>query len=76
MEKKQELKIDRILIKIASIDSTLKAQHESLKEHMHRTELLEKRMEKAEKSTSMLSGALKALGSAGILALIGRFFRG
>lgn len=42
--KRIEDKVDQIQISINRIDITLAAQHESLKQHMKRTDLLEKFM--------------------------------
>ncbi len=69
-----EKKIDKALEHISSIDSTLSAQHESLKIHIHRTNLLESKMEKQEAFSNKISGALKLLGSAGIIMAVIKLF--
>lgn len=77
-DRKVEIKIDKMLDKIAKIDSTLAAQHESLKEHMRRSDALEKYIESVEKDVTplqahvnMVKGAGKVIAVAGsILALI------
>jgi NurA-like 5'-3' nuclease len=58
-----EDKIDRISDKISSIDVTLVSQHESLKEHMRRTELLEKAVEPIVPTFAIGRFAVKALGA-------------
>ena len=63
-----EDKIDRVVDRIGSIDVTLSAQHESLKEHMRRTEILERQIEPLNKHVNMIDGVLKFLG---VLALVG-----
>lgn len=63
-------KIDNILDRLNSIDTTLAAQHESLKDHMRRTELLENEVKPLQKHVSMVEGALKFLGVLSVLGLI------
>lgn len=65
-----ENKVDKISDKIGSIDSTLAAQHESLKDHIRRTELLEADVAPIKKHVAMVSGALKLVGLVGIIATI------
>ncbi len=68
-----EDKIDAVGQKIGSIDVTLASQHESLKDHMRRTELLEQSIEPIKKHVNMVSGALKLIG---LLATIGAIIEG
>lgn len=64
-----EGKIDSISERLNSIDVTLVAQHESLKYHIRRTDLLEKAVEPINKHVNMVAGAMKLL--AVILAVMG-----
>ena len=57
-----EIKIDKVVEHISSIDSTLAAQHISLKDHIRRTELLEKDVAPIKAHVAMVSGALKLIG--------------
>lgn len=63
-------KLDKLFSKISDIDVTLASQHESLLNHMRRTELLEEKVEPLEKNMLMMSGALK-LGSAALICISG-----
>lgn len=65
-----ENKIDKMSDRIGSIDVTLASQHESLKEHIRRTELLEKVVEPIQKHVIILNGAMK------LLVLIATLFTG
>lgn len=72
-----EDKIDKISDKIHSIDVTLAAQHESLKIHIKRTDLLEKKADKLEMVVSRTDGALKLVVAIAITVAIrylGKFF--
>ena len=53
-----ESKIDDISDHLASVDVTLKGQHITLKEHMRRTELLEKDLAPIKKHVYMIQGAI------------------
>lgn len=70
---KIEAKIDKIQDKIGSIDVTLAAQHESLKIHIKRTDLLEKKVENVERPLIMIRGALQLVG---VLAMIAAIIEG
>jgi endonuclease III len=61
-------KLDKLFQKVSTIDVTLASQHESLKEHIRRTEILETKVEPMEKTMHMMSGALK-LGSVAIMCI-------
>ncbi len=63
-------KIDKIFDRLSSIDVTLAAQHESLKDHIRRTEILEEAFEPVKNHVSMVNGALKFIALCGILATI------
>lgn len=73
-----EDKIDKISDSIGSINITLAKQHQSLDEHMRRTELLEKIVEPIEKHVTMINGFIKlvillatvAAGSQGIISIL------
>lgn len=58
-----EEKLDSVKDAIAEINVTLAAQHESLKEHMRRTALLEHRMEPVERHVLALNGIVKIIGA-------------
>lgn len=55
-------KIDKIQEKISSIDVTLAAQHESLKIHIKRTNLLEQKIEPVERHVHAVNTVLKLVG--------------
>lgn len=69
-----ETKIDDIKGDISSINSTLSAQHESLKEHMRRTDVLESEFKPIRRQSLMLAGVcsfvLLCAAIAGILELV------
>ncbi len=54
-----ESKIDKLTDRIGSIDVTLASQHESLKEHIRRTELLETDVAPIKRHVAMIQGVLK-----------------
>lgn len=64
---------DKIFDRLGSIDSTLAAQHESLRDHMRRTEILEKAIVPVTKQMNMINGAGKLITAAGVLATILEF---
>lgn len=68
--KRIEEKIDKIDDSVGRIDVTLAAQHESLKDHMRRTSLLEESIRPLEKHVNMFNGALKLIGILAMLAAI------
>jgi hypothetical protein len=68
-----EDKIDKVGGHLSSIDATLAAQHESLSDHIRRTELLESTIKPLVKHDNMAQGILKLIG---ILALIGAAVEG
>ena len=57
-----ESKIDKVVDHLGSIDSTLAAQHESLKIHIKRSDLLEAQVEPLKTHVAMVAGALKLIG--------------
>ena len=63
-------RLDKLFSKISSIDATLASQHENLKEHMRRTDLLERKMDVVEKQNSMWTGAIKVITSGAVLGAI------
>ena len=65
-----EDKLDKVVEKIGSIDSTLAAQHEALKDHIRRTNLLEEKVEPIEKHVHMVNGVSKFLAFVGIFIAI------
>lgn len=68
-----EVKIDDMADHLGSIDTTLAAQHVSLKEHIRRTKVLEDQIIPIKKHVDMVKGALAlitlAATVAGIIAL-------
>ena len=68
--KRLEFKIDKIDQRINNVDVTLAAQHESLKDHIRRTNLLEEQVKPIEKHVNMVNGAIKFIGILGIIAAI------
>lgn len=66
-----EDKIDGIKSTLNEINVTLAAQHESLKEHMARTQNLEDRVEPLEKHSVMAQGAFKLVsGGVALLSVV------
>jgi len=73
-----ENKLDKVVDHISSIDSTLAAQHESLREHIRRTNLLEEEVEPIKKHVNMVGGVIKMVlilsavggGAEGVVALL------
>jgi len=63
-------KLDTITEKISEIDVTLAAQHVTLKEHMRRTELLEKSLKPVQRHVDMVNGVLKFIGLLALFAAI------
>lgn len=59
---KIDAKLDKLQDKLSSIDVTLAAQHESLKTHIKRTDLLEEKVHAIEKDSFMNKGMLKFIG--------------
>lgn len=57
-----EAKVDDVSDHLSSIDTTLAAQHVSLREHMRRTALLEKELAPIKNHVLMVKGALKLVG--------------
>jgi hypothetical protein len=57
-----EEKLDRVVDHLGSIDTTLAAQHVSLKEHIRRSDLLEAQLEPIKVHVNMVSGVLKFIG--------------
>lgn len=72
-EERLEAKVDHVIDKIENINVTLAAQHESLKDHIRRTELLEEEVKPLLKHDHMAMGILKLFG---FLALIGTITEG
>lgn len=64
---KLDIKIDKIQDRLTSIDVTLAAQHESLKLHIKRTNLLEQKLRPVEDHVTVVHGVLKLLGLATVL---------
>jgi uncharacterized coiled-coil protein SlyX len=57
-----EAKVDTISDKLGETNNILAAQHESLKLHMKRSDMLEKALKPLQRHVSMLEGALKLVG--------------
>jgi hypothetical protein len=67
------MKTDQIIDRLGSIDRTLAAQHESLRDHMRRTDLLEKAIIPVTKQMNMINGAGKLIAFLGIAVTILEF---
>lgn len=63
-------KMEKILDRLNSIDTTLASQHEILKEHIRRTEILEREIEPIKKHVNYVTGVLKFIALSGIVATI------
>lgn len=59
---RMETKLDRISERINSIDVTLASQHESLREHIRRTSILEEEIKPLKNHVLMAAGAAKIIG--------------
>jgi len=72
-----ETKLDDLSDHLSSIDSTLSAQHESLKEHIRRTALLEEDIKPIKVHVNRVEGALKLItlmaAIAAVIELVHRF---
>lgn len=64
-----EDKIDSVKDILSSVNVTLASQHESLKEHMRRTELLEKQIAPIQRDLDTRKSLMRILG--GFFVLIG-----
>lgn len=65
-----EDKVDSISDKLGATNEILAAQHESLKQHMRRSDLLEQAMKPLQKHVAMVDGALKLIGLLAAVAAI------
>lgn len=65
-----EIKLDDISEHLGSIDSTLSAQHVSLRDHIRRTAILEQELRPVKKHVDMVAGGIKLLGILAALAAI------
>lgn len=63
-----ENKIDKLDERLDKIDVTLAAQHESLKYHIKRTDLIESSLEPINTHVKNVQGALKLIGLVAVLA--------
>lgn len=63
-----ENKIDKLSDRLGSIDVTLAKQHESLKDHIRRTEILEDAIDPIQKHVLMVNSMTKIIGAV-ILAI-------
>jgi hypothetical protein len=61
---------DEVKDHIASIDTTLALQHQSLVEHIKRTEILEKAIVPIQTHVSQVTGALKFVGILALFATV------
>lgn len=57
-----EKKVDDTNEHLASIDRTLAAQHESLKDHIRRTSILEEEIKPLKEHMIMIKGVIKFMG--------------
>jgi hypothetical protein len=65
-----EFKVDKISEHVQEINVTLASQHESIKYHIKRTDLLEEQIKPLNAFKARFEGALKLLGVIGIIATI------
>ena len=65
-----EVKIDKLSDHLGSIDSTLSAQHVSLKDHIRRTEILEENIVPIRRHFDMVKGALALITIIGTIVAI------
>lgn len=65
----------KIMERLGSIDATLVAQHNLLKDHVERTNKLEKRLDPIQRHVFMVQGAFKLIGSLGLIFSILRMFQ-
>jgi len=70
-----EVKVDKITEHIGSIDVTLAAQHESLKQHIERTNKLEEIVVPIKKHVDMVKGALALITLLATIAAIIEMFK-
>lgn len=70
LDDKLEKKLDKVEDRLDTMDKTLVKQEENLKEHMRRTDLLEKDMQPVKKHVAMVHGAFKLIGLIGTLIAI------
>lgn len=82
MDDRQDKRLDRIEDKVDAISNKLQdtnvilaAQHESLKQHMRRTQLLEEAVKPIERHVSRVEGALKLLGVLATIAAVVQLIR-
>ncbi len=64
---KIEGKVDSIAASVASINTTLSAQHVSLTEHIRRTTIIENQLLPIKSQSDMIKGAIKLIVLAGII---------
>lgn len=69
-----EHKVDDVSDHLASIDITLKGQHVSLRDHIRRTEILEKELAPIKKHVYMVKGAAALIGLLATIAAIVEIF--
>lgn len=68
--KRIEDKTDAIVSRLGSIDSTLAAQHVSLKEHMRRSVALEQQIAPLKEHVAMARGAIRLITLVAVLATL------
>jgi hypothetical protein len=67
IENLSSIKIDMVK-EIGNVNMVLAAQHESLKDHIRRTEILEQKIAPLEKHDAMGTGVIKFIGLGGAVA--------
>jgi len=65
-----EEKLDKLVDKQSSMDTTLAAQAVVLAEHVKRSNMLEEQMRPVQRHVAMVQGALKLLGAVGVGGLM------
>lgn len=62
-----EAKLDDLVERQGEMNVTLEKQHQSLRDHMRRTQLLENEIKPVKKHVAMVEGALKLVGLISLL---------
>lgn len=72
--KRLEAKVDKLDDRLDSVDKTLILQEANLKEHMKRSDLLEKKLEPVERHVNAVNTVFKLIGVVASLATIAKLF--
>lgn len=72
--KRLEAKVDKLDERLDNMDKTLVLQEANLKEHMKRSDLLEKKLEPVEKHVHAVNTIFKLIGVVASLATVAKLF--